>query len=409
MATEIDHLVSKVNSSLLERGIKSDSSLSLGLKYLNTEETRTKDTLKPIDYTATLLYHNKECQRIRQEMNMNIEQLKKEMDEKIHSNSYYCFNELLSKFRNETHEQDNNLMIQMQQMWLKMNEMSNEINILKSKSNQFNFITNKIDSGAQDLKLRIESNTAKIEELIKTKDETKKTQDKLMIDMYPKIEILEHKVTDVIDRVVEIDKQQHDICLSINKINENSNVIDGNVKKLFLKTKDNYTEIRDLNSKISGSINEIGVLKSAYMSERNNKSKFIEPDTFNIFKKNIEIQLQSLKDSNEKGLKVIKEKQKDFNDKINYINQNACYKDDYSVIIKQQKQLNDKYDDDVKKLLKRIQANENNIKLLYNNMEELNKSNESLKKDIEDTFNNLNIWQNNFVSTVNKGLSQNTE
>lgn len=409
MATEIEHLVSKVNSSLLERGIKNDSSLSLGYKYFNSEETKTKDTLKPIDYTTTTFYSNNELQRIKQEINNNIEQLRKEIDEKMHSNSYYCFNELLSKFRNEAHEQDNNLMIQMQQMWLKMNEMSNEISYLKTKSNQYNIISTKIESGTKELKLRVESNTSKIEELIKSKEETKKAQDKILIDMYPKIEILEHKVKDIVERVTEIDKQQNDICLSVNKINENSNVIDGNVKKLFMKTKENCSDIKELNSKISGSINEIILLKNTYTSERNTKNKTIEFDAFNVFKKNIEMQIQNIKDNNEKGIKVMKEKQQDFNNKINYINQNACYKDDYSVILKQQKQLNDQYDENLKKLLKRIQANENNIKVLYNNMEELNKSNEDLKKDIEDTFNNLNTWQNNFVTTVNKSMTLNNQ
>ena len=409
MATEIEHLVSKVNSSLLERGIKNDSSLSLGYKYFNTEETKTKDTLKPIDYTTTILYSNNELQRIKQEMNNTIEQLRKEIDAKLHSNSYYCFNELLSKFRNETHEQDNNLMIQMQQMWLKMNEMSNEISYLKTNSNQYNILSTKIDSSSKDLKLRVESNTSKIEELMKSKEETKKAQDKILIDMYPKIEILEHKVKDIVETVTAIDKQQNDICLSVNKINENANVIDGNVKKLFLKTKENSSDIKELNSKMVGSINEFMLLKNTYISERSTKNKSIESDTFNVFKKNIEIQIQNIKENNEKRIKVIKEKQKDFNDKINYINQNACYKDDYSVILKQQKQLNGQYDDNLKKLLKRIQTNENNIKVLYNNMEQLNKSNEDLKKDIEDTFNNLNTWQNNFVTTVNKSMTLNNQ
>ena len=409
MATEIEHLVSKVNSSLLERGIKNDSSLSLGYKYFNTEETKTKDTLKPIDYTTTILYSNNELQRIKQEMNNTIEQLRKEIDAKLHSNSYYCFNELLSKFRNETHEQDNNLMIQMQQMWLKMNEMSNEISYLKTNSNQYNILSTKIDSSSKDLKLRVESNTSKIEELMKSKEETKKAQDKILIDMHPKIEILEHKVKDIVETVTAIDKQQNDICLSVNKINENANVIDGNVKKLFLKTKENSSDIKELNSKMVGSINELMLLKNTYISERSTKNKSIESDTFNVFKKNIEIQIQNIKENNEKRIKVIKEKQKDFNDKINYINQNACYKDDYSVILKQQKQLNGQYDDNLKKLLKRIQTNENNIKVLYNNMEQLNKSNEDLKKDIEDTFNNLNTWQNNFVTTVNKSMTLNNQ
>ena len=409
MATEIEHLVSKVNSSLLERGIKNDSSLSLGYKYFNTEETKTKDTLKPIDYTTTILYSNNALQRIKQEMNNTIEQLRKEIDAKLHSNSYYCFNELLSKFRNETHEQDNNLMIQMQQMWLKMNEMSNEISYLKTNSNQYNILSTKIDSSSKDLKLRVESNTSKIEELMKSKEETKKAQDKILIDMYPKIEILEHKVKDIVETVTAIDKQQNDICLSVNKINENANVIDGNVKKLFLKTKENSSDIKELNSKMVGSINELMLLKNTYISERSTKNKSIESDTFNVFKKNIEIQIQNIKENNEKRIKVIKEKQKDFNDKINYINQNACYKDDYSVILKQQKQLNGQYDDNLKKLLKRIQTNENNIKVLYNNMEQLNKSNEDLKKDIEDTFNNLNTWQNNFVTTVNKSMTLNNQ
>ena len=401
--------MSKVNSSLLERGIKNDSSLSLGYKYFNTEETKTKDTLKPIDYTTTILYSNNELQRIKQEMNNTIEQLRKEIDAKLHSNSYYCFNELLSKFRNETHEQDNNLMIQMQQMWLKMNEMSNEISYLKTNSNQYNILSTKIDSSSKDLKLRVESNTSKIEELMKSKEETKKAQDKILIDMYPKIEILEHKVKDIVETVTAIDKQQNDICLSVNKINENANVIDGNVKKLFLKTKENSSDIKELNSKMVGSINELMLLKNTYISERSTKNKSIESDTFNVFKKNIEIQIQNIKENNEKRIKVIKEKQKDFNDKINYINQNACYKDDYSVILKQQKQLNGQYDDNLKKLLKRIQTNENNIKVLYNNMEQLNKSNEDLKKDIEDTFNNLNTWQNNFVTTVNKSMTLNNQ
>ena len=409
MATEIEHLVSKVNSSLLERGIKNDSSLSLGYKYFNTEETKTKDTLKPIDYTTTILYSNNELQRIKQEMNNTIEQLRKEIDAKLHSNSYYCFNELLSKFRNETHEQDNNLMIQMQQMWLKMNEMSNEISYLKTNSNQYNILSTKIDSSSKDLKLRVESNTSKIEELMKSKEETKKAQDKILIDMYPKIEILEHKVKDIVETVTAIDKQQNDICLSVNKINENANVIDGNVKKLFLKTKENSSDIKELNSKMVGSINELMLLKNTYISERSTKNKSIESDTFNVFKKNIEIQIQNIKENNEKRIKVIKEKQKDFNEKINYINQNACYKDDYSVILKQQKQLNGQYDDNLKKLLKRIQTNENNIKVLYNNMEQLNKSNEDLKKDIEDTFDNLNTWQNNFVTTVNKSMTLNNQ
>ena len=324
MATEIEHLVSKVNSSLLERGIKNDSSLSLGYKYFNTEETKTKDTLKPIDYTTTILYSNNELQRIKQEMNNTIEQLRKEIDAKLHSNSYYCFNELLSKFRNETHEQDNNLMIQMQQMWLKMNEMSNEISYLKTNSNQYNILSTKIDSSSKDLKLRVESNTSKIEELMKSKEETKKAQDKILIDMYPKIEILEHKVKDIVETVTAIDKQQNDICLSVNKINENANVIDGNVKKLFLKTKENSSDIKELNSKMVGSINELMLLKNTYISERSTKNKSIESDTFNVFKKNIEIQIQNIKENNEKRIKVIKEKQKDFNDKINYINQNAC-------------------------------------------------------------------------------------
>ena len=227
--------------------------------------------------------------------------------------------------------------------------------------------------------------------------------------MYPKIEILEHKVKDIVETVTAIDKQQNDICLSVNKINENANVIDGNVKKLFLKTKENSSDIKELNSKMVGSINELMLLKNTYISERSTKNKSIESHTFNVFKKNIEIQIQNIKENNEKRIKVIKEKQKDFNDKINYINQNACYKDDYSVILKQQKQLNGQYDDNLKKLLKRIQTNENNIKVLYNNMEQLNKSNEDLKKDIEDTFNNLNTWQNNFVTTVNKSMTLNNQ
>ena len=57
-------------------------------------------------------------------------------------------------------------MIQMQQMWLKMNEMSNEISYLKTNSNQYNILSTKIDSSSKDLKLRVESNTSKIEELM---------------------------------------------------------------------------------------------------------------------------------------------------------------------------------------------------------------------------------------------------
>ena len=70
-------------------------------------------------------------------MNNNFEILRKELIEKTQCNSSFCYNEQLSKFRVESHEQDNNLMIQMRQMWLKMNEMSNEINYLKGKTGVF--------------------------------------------------------------------------------------------------------------------------------------------------------------------------------------------------------------------------------------------------------------------------------
>ena len=392
MSSEIDSLLYKVNANLIEKGIVTEPNYKISSarpsemnhSRINSEGNKMKESTIGNIYNGSIYYNNNELQKIRNEMNNNFEILRKELNEKTQCNSSFCYNEQLSKFRVESHEQDNNLMIQMRQMWLKMNEMSNEINYLKGKTNEFNLASSQLTSNHQELKLREEANTVKINNMIRENTSNQKMEEALSTIINPKIEVLNYQMKNLLMKVGEIDKQQNELCLSVNKLNNNSVIIDTNVKKLFAKTKENSEEIKDLQEKMKKTDEDIIYLKTQTISINNLDN--IERNKIKIFQTNIDSQFKAMMEKYDKEINALKLS----NEKNYLLNQKISGSSDVDLT-------------EIKKKLEKI---ESNLKIMYENMEILSKNNENMKEDITKTFSDLHKWQEDLVVNVNKGLDE---
>ena len=143
----MSEVAEKIKNSLFQKGIVTDPSFTCPT-YTIRDSPSLKFSTKPFDisvaenssppHSATKVnFFNRELNTLRGEMNTNVVQLRKEIDDKTKKNSYYTYNEELSKFRKTTTEEDNNIKIQMKQLWLKMEDLQSEMYVLKSQSNTF--------------------------------------------------------------------------------------------------------------------------------------------------------------------------------------------------------------------------------------------------------------------------------
>ena len=561
MSSDLDNILYKVNSSLLEKGIVTEPNYrnSTNSNYINTEENKNKDYQRALN--------SNELQIIRGEMNANFEKLRKELENKspYTNRGGYSYVEPLSKFRTDSQPQlqDTSLVIQIQQLWIKLNEMSNEINNLKTQSTENKIICTRNNTDIKEIQLKNDNISKKMSELVINND-SQKIEDRIESTIKPKIESLEYQMKTLLLKVSEIDKQENELCLSVNKLNNNTIIIDDNVKKLFAKTQENTEEIELLKKQFNDCNNNIVILQKnnknnstnsndstlleqykisinkqiqklieenhtqfdnmnesqkkmitdmklqmnnenkvlvgvydAKVNELNNKINNLTNDvhslmqknsnseeitkefanlredndnkmkayqennekTFNNFRDEIENKIKTISsvNKNDELLKVKEELKKDIeivktnnNDEIQKINkeldnmkqcndiskaiQNLKEEKDKEMqslqqkqtelsiavdnlskiklgdskeikeICEREKQLKDDFELNLKDILYRIKQNENNIKILYDNMEELNRVNEHLKTDITATFNQLNDWQNQLVGSVNQGI-----
>lgn len=392
MSSEIDNILYKVNSSLIEKGIVTEPNYRISSarpsemnhSQINSEGNKLKDSTIGYTYNGSNYYNNNELQKLRNEMNNNFEILRKELNEKTQCNNSFYYNDQLSKFRVESHEQDNNLMIQMREMWLKMKEMSNEINYLKGKTNEFNLVSSQLVSNHQELKLKEEANSSKINDIIKENTSNQKMEESLSTIINPKIGVLNHQMNNLLMKVGEIDKQQNELCLSVNKLNNNTVTIDNNVKKMFTKTKENSEEIKDLQEKMKKSDEDIIYLKTQAITL--NDIDNIEGNKIKNFQANIDSQFKAMMDKYDKeinSLKIPNEK--------NYL---------------LEQKLSGPSDTDLSEIRKKLEKIENNLKTMFENMKILNQNNENMKEDVKKTFDDLHKWQEDLVVNINKGLDE---
>ena len=562
MSSDLDTILYKVNSSLLEKGIVTEPNYrhSTNSNYMNTEENKNKDYQRALN--------SNELQIIRGEMNANFEKLRKELENKspYTNRGGYSYVESLPKYQNESQPQlqDTSVVIQIQQLWIKLNEMSNEINSLKTQSTENKIICTRNNTDIKEIQLKNDNISKKMNSLVINND-SQKLEDRFESTIKPKIESLEHQMKTLLLKVSEIDKQENELCLSVNKLNNNTIIIDGNVKKLFTRTQENTEEIELLKKQFNDCNNNIEILQK---NNKVNNTNSIEPTLLEQYKIEINKQIQKLSEDNQKQLEQLNDSHKksltdiklqmnnenkqfagiydakvnDLNNQMNSLNKNvqilmqsnsnieqiskefADLKEDNENKIKslqeknettvnslrveiedkiknissvnntndtlfkveeelkkeiesvktsnndeiqkinkelenmkksndiskdiqmlkeekdkemqslqqkqtelsitvdnlskikigdskeikeiyeREKQLKDDYELNLKDILNRIKQNENNIKILYDNMEELNRVNEHLKTDITTTFNQLNDWQNQLVGSVNQGI-----
>ena len=115
--------------------------------------------------------------------------------------------------------------------------------------------------------------------------------------------------------------------------------------------------------------------------------------------------IQNLKEEKDKEMQSLQQKQTELSIAVDNLSKiKLSDSKEIKEICEREKQLKDDFELNLKDILYRLKQNENNIKILYDNMEELNRVNEHLKTDITTTFNQLNDWQNQLVGSVNQGI-----
>ena len=140
--------------------------------------------------------------------------------------------------------------------------------------------------------------------MIRENTSNQKMEEALSTIINPKIEVLNYQMKNLLMKVGEIDKQQNELCLSVNKLNNNSVIIDTNVKKLFAKTKENSEEIKDLQEKMKKTDEDIIYLKTQTISINNLDN--IERNKIKTFQTNIDSQFKAMMEKYDKEINALK-------------------------------------------------------------------------------------------------------
>lgn len=424
----MSEVAEKIKNSLFQKGIVTDPSFTCPT-YTIRDSPSLKFSTKPFDisvaenssppHSATKVnFFNSELNTLRGEMNSNVVQLRKEIDDKTKKNSYYTYNEELSKFRKTTTEEDNNIKIQMKQLWLKMEDLQSEMYVLKSQSNTF--IQNE-----GDIKLQLNN-------LVQTGNEHNEKINKITTNIN----------NDILSWIKEVNKRERQMCENINLLSKNEKVNNTNISKIMDKLNKNAIEIKEIRN---------GPSKSYNVYNNNNEFELIRQSDFNIYKSSVANQIENLKESFNKEINELKMENKalkdliakletqnqeqfnDINNKFNldvygYNNKLNDDNDEFRKFKIKQESINEENSNKIKelqdsineinekiermnefnmttfttidsnmkemeKVLQKVNTNENNIEVLDKNMKNIEDNSNNMKNEINNYKEELSRWQ----------------
>ena len=309
MSENLDSVMYKINSDLMGKGLLTtqdefQKSVPLNRTTVSYQGNRLVDSdlrqsaTNPFNLTTLPNEHVfNEMSSIRSELRNTKNQLQKEIQDSQRNNScVYCYNQELSKFREDTVKVDNDILIQIEQILMKLKAMSGDIDYLKQNNSNAQLQNNQ---EIQNLKRNQEINAARITELINNFDVSTKVDNKLNCEVYPRLELVEKKVKELVNKTQEMEKQAGDICKSVNRLNENGKVINKNVQKVADQTNLNTTAIGDIYSKIRTKMTEE---INANNDKQNNyfNANFVDNQRFVQEKQEVNRKIDDLHDENAK-------------------------------------------------------------------------------------------------------------
>lgn len=353
------------------------------------------------------------------------------------------------------------------QLWLKLNELSSEVNTLHSKSNSTAMNYKNMDDKVNRNIMLYEKQEAKLNELINA------YESKYDINEYmTKVNVVNTQYACLLLKLSEVNKRENDLIHSINKINVNEKTIDNNMKRIANKVKENANDIKELKSLITINNNNtvkplnnnsdttttpttavVGVNEINYLKTNiDNKfttikdvllteiSRLTEENTqMKASLNNIETQLNEcnselrvLKDENVKLKQQLlllltsnnnnvhscndsdmlfeqfKLKQENVNDeynksikaiesKMNEIEQKIDIMNEFNL---NNFQKNDMNLQEINQILPIIPQNEDNLKIMYENVHNIEENNVNLKKDITQYKSELSKWQGQLAEHI---------
>ena len=429
----MSEIAEKVKNSLFKKGIITDPSFtcptfdirdSPSLNYSTKRFDVPSENSSPPHSATKVNFFNNELNTLRGEMNSNVVQLRKEIDDKTKKNSYYTYNEELSKFRKTTTEEDNNIKIQMKQLWLKMEDLQSEMYVLKSQSNMF------IQSEG-DIKLQLTN-------LMQIGNDQNDKINKITMNIN----------NDILSWIKEVNKRERQMCESINLLSKNEKVNNTNIGKIMDKLSKNSMEIKEIRN-VSKSYN---VYNSSINNNNDNEFELIRQSEFNIYKSSVANQIESLKEGFNKEINELKmenkalkdliaklemQSQEQFNEINNKFNldvygyNNNKYNDDNDEFRKfkiKQENINEEHNNKIKeledsvneinekiekmnefnmttfttidnnmkemeKVFQKVSTNENNIEVLDINMKNIENTNNNMKNEFDNYKEELARWQ----------------
>ena len=345
---ELNQINNNIRNSLIQQGILKDlnteylqTSPTVILPFSNTfQKTFQFKNIKPSSFNNPKVdYFRKELATLRKDFTLNIQQLRQEMNENGQRNNPYVYNEELSKFRQEHTKIDNDIIIQMQQLWLNMKELQAEMETLKSNYSSITYNENTV----------------------------------------------EDKLSHLSQKVDIINKKENEMCKAVNELNKNNKIFENTIQKLKTKINEHSNNIKEIKKMFPS-------LQKGVNNENNDQ--FIQTNEFMIYKSKIENKFESMNDNYNtqitfftKNINDLKERISELSSK-NQINNDLQIQDNFAQFQASLKQINEQYN--------------KRLTLLEENFSEMNKKIEFMNKRNDKNFENVNNTHESNLSQINE-------
>ena len=394
---------------------------------------------------------HRELNALKAEFNCAIAQLRKEIDDISHNKA--------------TSEPDTPPSTHIKQLWMKLSELTSEMNTLRSQANSNAMNCKNVDSKVNSSIMLYEKQEAKLNELANAYDGKCD-----MNEWMTKVNVVNTQYACLLLKLSEVNKRENALIQSVNKINVNEKTIDNNMKRIANKVKENGNDIKELkamitmnnsnavqsgNSKNESSVgvnevnylkanidnkftavkdvllNEIGNLKEAnaeikstlstlemkYTAQinaltnevaalknenanlkqlllskdsnnntSNNTLLSVNNDTFNQFK----LKQEHVNDEHSAKIKAVENKTNEIETKIEAMNEFNL-----SNFLKNDQNLHE-----INQILPIVPQNEDNLKIMYENVHNIEENNENLKKDITQYKCEISKWQDQLADHI---------
>lgn len=392
---ELNQINNSIRNSLIEQGFLKDSNI----EYLQTSPTvilpfsnsfqktfQFKNINTSSFHNQKVDYFRKELATLRRDFTLNIQQIRQEMNENNQRNNPYVYNDELSKFRQEHTKKDNDILIQMQQLWLNMKEIQTEMETLKLKYSSTTYNENSV----------------------------------------------EDKLSHLSQKVDIINKKENEMCKTVNELNKNNKIFENNIKKLKIKINEHSNDIKEI-KKMHPSLQ-----KGVNNGNNNQFNEFIQQNEFMIYKSNVKNKFELMNDNYNTRITLFTKEINDLKEIIsaltskNQINNDIQIKDNFTQFQTNLKQLNEQYNKKIilledklsvvdKKIelmdecneknfgnvnnthesnLSQINENKQNIQILQKNIQIMKENNENILKDVNNYKEELKNWQNQVMSLI---------